>query len=282
MKIEELLPVDPILEIPYNNTIKTGKEILKGKKVVFSMLTRNTGKILEKNINKIIQMIDWYVEEWKFVIYENDSTDNTKEVIAKLAQKQPFSFIYKTETHDRKQYSQTKEPERIKALAEYRNINLEFIKNNLPEYDYVVVCDSDFVDFSEDGFFHSIGILENSNISAICGNSFQLKIMNKVMKLWNYDCWAYRNTWWQDLNSTKNPYIDDKMLWFGFWILPVGSAPSVVNSAFGGMAIYYKDVYIQGKYDSLDCEHVMFHWDLTRKIENFSLALNPSQIMLMN
>ena len=72
------------------------------------------------------------------------------------------------------------------------------------------------------------------------------------------------------------------MLWFGFWILPVGSQPIIVNSGFGGMAIYKRDEYVQGHYQGFDCEHVVFHWNLARKVQDFKMVLNPSQIMLMS
>jgi hypothetical protein len=71
------------------------------------------------------------------------------------------------------------------------------------------------------------------------------------------------------------------MLWFGFFIMPVGSPMIPVNSAFGGMTIYKADQFIQGIYDGYDCEHVCFHYSLKKTIPSFQLFLNPSQIMLM-
>jgi hypothetical protein len=46
---------------------------------------------------------------------------------------------------------------------------------------------------------------------------------------------------------------------------PVGSPPSLVSSAFGGMAIYRTDAYLAGTYDgTTDCEHVPFHKGIAR------------------
>lgn len=281
MNIEDYLPVSPTFKEAYYEIAEEGKKELKDKKVVFSLLARNVERQLERNIIKLIDLVEDYVKDWRIVIYENDSEDQTAKVLSELSEKYPLKIIYKTETHNRMAFGPVKKLERVEALSEYRNHNLEFIKNNLFDFDYVIVCDSDFVDISKNGFYNSMGLLKSSNLSAVCGNSFQIKIVGGKQSLWNYDSWAFRGTWWQDLNSVKNEYIQDQMLWFGFWILPVGSQPIIVNSGFGGMAIYKRDVYVQAQYQGLDCEHVVFHWNLARKVKDFRMALNPSQVMLM-
>jgi hypothetical protein len=148
--------------------------------------------------------------------------------------------------------------------------------------------DMDFIDISNTGFFNSFGWLkEYPNIDAMSGNSFEIKdIFNtSELTLWNYDSWAFRGSWWDDLQGKKltehyNNY--NRMLWFGLWILPVGSRPISVNSAFGGMCIYKTKHYTSGQYASYDCEHVTFHYDISNKNPGFALCLNPSQVMLMS
>jgi hypothetical protein len=86
--IEELLPVDNINKEFYESLIEEGKRQLKGKTVVFSMLSRNNANVLEKNINILTKLVKDYVEDYRFVVYENDSTDSTKEVLKTLEKKQ--------------------------------------------------------------------------------------------------------------------------------------------------------------------------------------------------
>lgn len=279
--IEKLLPVDEINKEHYEAFVEEGKRKLKDKTVVFSMLCRNNGSVLNKNINILINLVKDYVKDYRFVVFENDSTDNTKQILSDLSASND-KFYYKSEDNNRQQYGPTKHKERTEALAEYRNRNLEYIKENYSDFDHVIVCDSDFIDISKNGFYNSFGMLYNSEIDAICGNSFQLMNIEGKLKLWNYDSWAYRGTWWYDWCYFQNKYvIDNPMLWFGYWILPVGTNPIIVNSAFGGLGIYKTKDYIEGTYSGIDCEHVTFHLSLRKKNPYFRLALNPSQVMLM-
>jgi hypothetical protein len=80
------------------------------------------------------------------------------------------------------------------------------------------------------------------------------------------------------LPAPENTY--DPMLWFGFWIPPVGCSPIIVNSAFGGCGIYRSSMYFLEDYDDKDCEHVCFHYNLSKENPLFKLVLNPSQRML--
>jgi hypothetical protein len=102
--------------------------------------------------------------------------------------------------------------------------------------------------------------------------------------IWNYDSWAYRESWWRDLElepvySSLQNY--PKMLWFGLRVLPKGVFPTKINSAFGGMVVYKMKDYLIGEYDHYDCEHVTFHRSISTKNKSFNLFINPSQIMLL-
>jgi hypothetical protein len=175
--------------------------------------------------------------------------------------------------------------ERTNALAEYRNRLKDYVKQHLADYDFIIVSDMDFVDFSDLGCYNSFGWLARhpDTIDAVAGNSFEYKnvTLANQKSLWNYDSWAFRYTWWNQL-----PVLDSMtyngMLWFGFFIMPVGSPIIPVNSAFGGMTIYKTNQFIQATYDGYDCEHVCFHYSLKQNIPSFQLVLNPSQIMLLD
>lgn len=277
-EIESILKLSPIFKEGYDLAVQKGKENLSGKSVVFSMLCRNGEDLILKNIDTLKSLVKPYVKDYKFVIYENDSTDNTKEILKSIMVQDPNVHCTIT-NHNRKFYGQTKEKERTTALAEYRNYNLEYIRSNYSDYDYVIVCDSDFADVGQQGFYNSFGFFEHEGISAICGNSYQLTEKNK---LWNYDSWAYRHISWVDLSIVELPTIDNwNGYWFGFWVMPRGVPPFFVKSAFGGMGIYRTRQYLSGKYEGYDCEHVTFHYSLAQN-KNFNLVLNPSQVMLMN
>lgn len=285
MSIESLLGLSVEYESSYVHYVSQGKDYLKDKKIVFVGLCRSVGNIIENNIAKIINIVDAVSLDYKIILFENDSNDDTVTKLKSLSSDNP-NIIYISQTLHRTHYGTVKETKRVEAFAEYRNLLKNYIANNYSDYDLSVVVDVDFVDFSSNGFYHSVGLMKNySYISAMCGNSFEVKpVFNETQQsLWNYDSWAYRGSWWNDLcNKSTSKFINyNPMFWFGLWILPRGSDPIRTNSGFGGMCIYKTKTYLTGEYNGNDCEHVTFHYDLYHKNIDFQLYLNPSQIMLL-
>ena len=282
MNIQELLPPSKEFINKYNQYINIGKNFLSTKKIVILGLARNIDSSIEHSITKLVDFAK-NSKEYKIIIFENDSQDNTREILNNL-KKDNSNIITIYETHNRPQFGPVQDAERTMALAEYRNTLKEYVKTHLSDYDFIVVSDMDFIDFSDLGCYNSFGWFSthNNTIDAIAGNAFEYKnvTLPDQKSLWNYDSWAFRYTWWNQL-PTLDSMTYSGMLWFGFFIMPVGSPIIPVNSAFGGMTIYKINSFIQGTYDGFDCEHVCFHYDLKRKIPTFQLVVNPSQIMLV-
>lgn len=282
--IEELLkPTNPHIDL-YHSKIISGKKYLKDQTITIACLVRDVGLVIDSNISKIINFAKTCSAKYNIILFENDSKDDTKTKLAEIKQK--YSNIdYISRNYNRQKFGPVKAKVRTIALAEYRNEVKKFIQQNYQDTDYVIVLDFDFIDFSENGILNSFGwFSEYANYSAIAGNSFQVRrVFGDNIDVWNYDSWAYRGSWWEDLNlyETYEPRHYDPSLWFGLWIPPIGSQPFKVNSAFGGCCIYKSEYYYSGTYDGSDCEHVTFHKDLYNN-KNFELYLNPSQIILFN
>lgn len=283
MNIQELLPPSPEFITRYNSNIELGKSFLANKKIAIVGLARNIGQIISGSINRLSNFAQ-NAKEYKIIIFENDSEDNTREVLENL-KRDNQNIITIHAQYNRPQFGQVQDTERTMALAEYRNHLKNYVKQYLADYDFIIVSDMDFVDFSDQGCYNSFGWFasHSDTIDAIAGNSYEYKDVTIAdhKSLWNYDSWAFRYTWWNQL-----PLLDSMtfngMLWFGFFIMPVGSPIIPVNSAFGGMTIYKTDQFIQGTYDGYDCEHVCFHYSLKQTMPSFQLVLNPSQTMLFN
>lgn len=282
MNIEQLLPPSKEFLANYEAYANIGKEFLSSKKIAIIGLARNIGHTIHNSINRLSRLGET-AKEYKIIIFENDSQDNTKSVIEDIKKNHP-NLISIHNHYNRPQFGQVQDSERTMALAEYRNILKEYIQQNLSDYDFVVVSDMDFIDFSDTGCYNSFGWLarHDNSIDAIAGNSFEYKNVTiaEQKSLWNYDSWAFRYTWWNQL-----PVLDSMtfngMLWFGFFIMPVGSSIIPVNSAFGGMTIYKTKYFCSGAYDGYDCEHVCFHYSIKQAMPTFQLVVNPSQIMLV-
>jgi glycosyltransferase involved in cell wall biosynthesis len=285
MHIETLLPISKEFNTQYDFYKENGKNFLSTQKICIISLTRNTSYTINNVISSLVQLGN-NAKDYKIIFFENDSSDNTVELINNWISNNPNISLL-TETYNKPQYGQVQDIERTILLAEYRNKLKYYIQENYSDYDFVIVTDSDFQNFSLDGVYNSFGWLFNDqNIGAMCGNSFQYKrlsVSDSDMSLWNYDSWAYRGSWWNNLQTHKSAKISyDPMVWFGLQVLPVGSYPFRINSGFGGMTIYRTKFYLSADYSGEDCEHVMFHYNLKQKNPEFHLFLNPSQRMLLS
>lgn len=283
--IEQLLPVQDMFQQLYREKISHGKKLLKESDIVIISLARDVESVLHKNLNQIITFFNRYAKSMNYVIFENDSIDSTVKII------KDYQKIFKNQIHliseklDREHFGSVKDAQRIVALSEYRNKAQAYAQQF--KSDFIIVLDIDFTYINLDGILNSFGWLnDNSAINAVVGNSFEYKpgiYKEDPTKyvLCNYDSWAFRHNWWLDLdNNLPAPENTiDPMFWFGFWILPTGSPPIAVNSAFGGCGIYRSEIYFQAQYDNKDCEHVCLHFQLYKNC-SFNLVLNPSQQMI--
>lgn len=281
MKIEELLPPSQEFLSTYQQYIDLGKDFLSSKKIVIVGLARNIENTIGYSLERLSKLGE-SAKEYKIIIFENDSEDNTKQIIENI-KKENKNIISLHAQYNRPQFGQVQDVERTMALAEYRNILKEYVNDTFADYDFVIVSDMDFVDFSDAGCYNSFGWFAHHEnvVDAIAGNSFEYKNVTRTDKksLWNYDSWAFRYTWWNQLPGLQSLTFSS-MFWFGLFMMPVGSPTIAVNSAFGGMAIYKTNKFVQGLYDGFDCEHVCFHYSLKQNIPSFQMVVNPSQIML--
>lgn len=271
----------PELQENYNQKCKSGKELAKTKNLCVVSLARNVGDRLEENL-KIIQELGDNFQNFTHFIYENDSTDNTVEILTKWSDASKNHHLL-SEKLNVPEFGQSTTDQRMKTMSYGRNKCVDFVKT-LPAFepDFVLVIDLDFIDMDSEGIYNSLGWINDSPyINGMAGFSYHYRVqplpegmVTKDKILTNYDSWAYRHNCWSDL------YSAGQMYWFWWWIPAYGSIPFTVNSAFGGSCIYHAKAFIEGVYTDKDCEHVTFHHDLKQK-SNFNLFVNPSQTMLV-
>lgn len=283
-----MITILPEFEQLYFDKIELGKNFIKDKKIIILGLVRNLENSLYDNVVSI-SMISKYCSNISFFLYENDSIDNTVNVLKKC-KLEIKNFNYLSDTLNLRSFGhqtlesklELKSTERTLSLAKHRNVCLSYVRDNSNKFDFVIVMDMDFEKFSLDGILNSFGWFSENYADALVGTSLQFKNLfsSEQKNLWNYDCWAYRGSWWEDLQKYSNNYGYDPMLWFGFWQLPIGSKPIQVNSAFGGIGIYKTEDIISVEYDGYDCEHVCLHKNLQNKYPKYKLCINPSQLML--
>jgi hypothetical protein len=244
------------IEFTGDTPIKNNKNPLiemKKYNVIFAGTIKNIEKYIQQNLDNINNCGDKF-NSYILIIYENDSTDKTREI---LVQNKKSNYIYIFEDN-------ITEPRRTMRIANGRNKILEKIRelNNKNYYDYLIMLDMDDINYSGT-FIESIKTcFEYDNWDILTGNQ-----SNTYYDLWalrkkddmEYDCWRMVN------KNASNPdahniYVQSKYKNYE------PNSLLEVDSAFGGIAIYKLSSipnncnYI-GEYEdgSEYCEHVEFH-----------------------
>lgn len=256
-------------------------------KVVVCGTIKNGEKTIKKNIESLLE-IKKYCLDFKLLLYENDSTDNTVNILNNLR-----SNII----HVISEKNINKLGGRTIILSWGRNKLLKYINKHFSDYDYMIMTDLDDVlkgfkarmikkEFDKD-------LTKWDVLTANCiGPYYDIYALRaNKNKFWNtdiqYDCWDMIN------HSTKlgfNPRLS-KLIHVGNFqkVIPINEKLIMVDSAFGGMGIYkidiIKDCYYNGltefcsckKFLNKDfhlkmgrcsmttCEHVSFHKQIREK-----------------
>jgi hypothetical protein len=230
---------------------------------------KNCGLYLHKvfkNINKIGSLFD----DYKIIIYYDESSDNTLKILTEYQKVNPKLFIYIN-----------KEPlskYRTFRIAKGRNMCLNFIRKNQIEFPYFIMMDFDDVNSKEVNIEPIKKVLNRDDWDSV---SFNKPVY--------YDSWALSiNPYYlscanigEEAGSTMSNYISN--------ILNNSKKDDLIEcaSAFNGFAIYRTDKFLncyyygrlnlsllpkglikqnidlfKGKFDFSkveDCEHRYFH-----------------------
>lgn len=105
--------------------------------------------------------------DWRAFIFENDSVDDTKNVL-KAHSCDKIAVV--TTDNGRPHLNYTKSQDRTIALAEYRNTCRLWCAENCWDFDYAIVFDTDpWGGWSVDGIANTVGHLEDDEYSNASG-----------------------------------------------------------------------------------------------------------------
>lgn len=261
-----LLPVEEEFVESHKEWVEKGRDIARMGSVALVAICRNAMPFLPFTLGRIDKLREHFQSSDVF-IYENDSTDGTKDFLSSWHSPSSGHTAEMT-NNGRPHLCFTKENSRTDALAEYRNRCHDWAKRR--GADLVIVFDTDpWGGFSIDGVLDSIGRLgcgrEYGNAVGMASYSWA----QWGQPVWaqptvcQYDAWACRPNYWTERKD---------MTWFHLWHPPVGSEPIRMNSAFGQLAVYRGRRFEAGRYSGGDCEHVPFH-----RTCGGPIYLNPTQ-----
>jgi hypothetical protein len=257
-----LLPPDAEFADDYFEFEERGLLAAKSLKVAFVAICRNAMPFLPFTLGAV-SAAGSYFADWKAFVFENDSTDETKDALSAWADgTQRFCEI---QDLGLPHLNFTTETCRTVPLAQYRNRCRQWVDG--VDADIVVVFDTDpWGGFSVGGVMNTVGHM-TSGVPGIAGMASYSWVewgppAFPIQAACHYDAFACRWNWWQRRRD---------MLWFHLWHPPVGSPPVRLNSAFGQLAVYRRENFLRGVYDGSDCEHVGLHRSM-----GGDLYLNPS------
>jgi hypothetical protein len=264
--IEKICPISANYLDSYSIQTQNGKNIASRSSIGILSLARNCAKNLSKSLASIqkLECKDWYM-----LIYENDSTDDTKDILRSIDD----NHITITHNDEGSPYLTDRSSSRTNNLAKYRNVCLDWLKKNYSHCEYVIVLDLDAdLGFSVDGIYNSIGWLNIlSNAGGMGSYSIYLSINKHKIVFAHYDSFATRfNDWEPTINN-----IDINNAWFRHWHPVIGSNPAPLYSCFGGLAVYKTKALLKGRYSGeLGSEHISLHKDLYN--HGYNMYLNSS------
>jgi len=258
--------------------IEQGKNIMKNKTVIFTGLCRDIEHSIPLML-KFIRKAGGLFADYKIVLYENDSKDNTGNILKNVSDVillQEKLNIELAVTHGEHSIN------RFKKMSYFRNKCLEKIKTM--NADYVIVIDMDLLGgFSIDGLCSSFGYLKYSKWDIMGANGINYINYQKDLSLlfadkYYYDPLAYRD---EKYRRVKGHCVDSCGFTCDRPIFDVKIPDLIpVTSCFGGMVIYDYDVFVSGKYEGYDCEHICFHDNIIKANPNLRMFVNSQMILL--
>lgn len=270
---------------------RKGFDNMKTKKVVIAGLLRNTASRIPE-IERRVEALGKLFSDYRVLIVENDSKDNTRNLLLNWSKRNPKVIILGCGYNVSECHLGFKPTEghsvyrsRIEKMVYLRNIYLNEIKKNYSNYDYSIIWDFDIIgSVYLDGIANSFGYLKSEpNLDIVCAYGIYTWGPIKIF----YDTYAILEK--GDVFDIKYKRSHDIRKGLGLGLkYKRGNEPISVNSCFSGFTIYKMksllspQVYYStsSKEDNnLECEHVGLHRRATNS--GFNIKMNPNMIHLV-
>jgi len=229
-------------------------------------IIKNGENVIDKNIDYLIKTSDLFTKS-KILIYENNSTDNTKNILSKYKNNiSIFTDNFSDEyiKNNSKMWAYTKytgsdHPVRIEWITYARNkLVHEIRKSEYDEYKYVIWFDVDSNGWDINGIYDSF---QHEGWDAIFANGINNN--NEY-----YDYYALRMK-----NFEFGPEILGELWWNKVWnkefVFKADNELVPIYSAFAGIGIYKKEIFDNIEYTCMITEDIYnFYKKLLQKCDN--------------
>lgn len=261
-----ILPLD---EIQYINRLNTP---LQKCSIVFVGVCRNIEKDLD-NTFKVIDEFKTMVDKHYIIIFEEGSSDNTRNKLLEYQKKNVNVYLILEEKNNH--------PSRTVRIAHARNQILKYIRDNpniFSSFDYMLNMDLDGVNGGDTLVTKTFSkalqtIQSNDNVIAVFP-------VNKGHNY--YDYWALKITPYilQNYCWDSSPLERLKVQEMVKTIIQKAKSTNQlfkVDSAFNGYGLYEMWSILKSNaiYDGITCEHVFFNTCLQKLFPNKIMVIDP-------
>jgi hypothetical protein len=249
--------------------------VAKANRLLVTGLVRNSAEHIESEINRLQRHTSKIFTFVDFYCVESDSTDKTPFLLKRLAEEHSNIEVLCLGALEQKL------PDRIERLRHCRNLYVDHIRRhrNSRNYDFVMVVDFDIKNRR----------LNLSPLSSLVNdNNWAGLFVNQTGPY--YDIYALRKLGWVDVDCFKEFTELAKVfsirkakrlaVWSKMRKIPRSSPLLSIDSAFGGLALYRKEIFERFDYELVseefkgESEHVSLHKKITK--EGGQLFIVPS------
>ena len=249
------------------------------EKVAILGCAKNCANYIQQSVNNMINIGNMF-QDYKIIIFENDSKDNTSTILNKLTQ-QNSKIKLITEKYISRQY-----PYRTWCIAYGRQQCSDYLRNSGFEPDYVIVMDLDDVGARGNGINaiskmmnkkehwdaafprptydlwalrfpnHTINYIESSKILQRMYINKPLKELTRELRLFK----KYKREL-EDYSNNPNNYDKNKLLnvYSSFNGIAIYKYKFFKKGTYSGKNIYFSSITDPKNRELEECEHVNFH-----------------------
>jgi hypothetical protein len=265
---EELFPFAEGARNQYLCRVDCGRRRMKELSVVICGLCRDVRYHLPRMAARI-ERLGAMFNDYRVVVYENDSIDRTCEFLCDWQTANPRLTVL-SEQLGAPLYPAIRSLDRAAWLARCRNCYREYVMKEFAGCDHAIIVDMDLAGgWSFDGIAHTFAKDEWDFVGSFGLREGRDRRTRRSVYS-HADLWALRPALGvplDHLGSDNNAIVER-----GRDLVPI-------ESCFGGLGIYRFRCLEVARYDGADCEHVGFHAEM-RRVGFGRQFLNPNQIVL--
>jgi len=260
---------------------------IKDKTFIICSIVRNAEKGLKMNI-PVVNAFCKEVHDFQIVVFENNSTDGTKALLADWIKQDATRIHCIMEDKDAsatipKSSAVNVNPfysrQRIEKMARLRNQYMEYVETNRLKADYLIVVDLDIARLDLEGIISSFQTDTEWDAITAFGYSTSPKLRRRY-----HDTYALT-----EYGDERNPQTEEKIRLLAEKYGKYSGVPSLIRvfSAFGGLAIYKYAAICGLKYQvennadkrvEVRCEHFSIYRQMKERGNN-KVYINTKMIL---